>query len=123
MSKLILPINPLAEVKKFIAQIFTLGEQGEIIGAISYPPIQPNKPLIGASLTEIKAKLEQPINTVLTIAQQKGTYSILLRVTELEQLRTELKNAAALQTLHASIAANSVFAKETVSQSVGGNSD
>jgi hypothetical protein len=107
-----MPAKPLAEIKRFICQIFTLDSQGEVIGVITYPAIKPSQDIVGTSLTDIKKHLEKPIDTVLNIALQRGECAVILRVSELEQFKAEQAKAIAMQNLQTQIARNSVFASD-----------
>lgn len=98
MSKLILPTDfKKHKDKLFVAQIFMLNEAGQIGSAIMYP--QPTNGVInGAFLSQIRAVLDAPIDSMLQTALQNDEVKILFRITEHQKFLEEKRK---VDTLHA----------------------
>ena len=104
MSKLIVPTNfKKHKDKLFVAQIFTLNEAGQITSGLMFP--QPTNGVInGAFLSQIRAVLEPPIDSMLQTALQNDEVKILFRITELEKFLEEKRKVDTLHALRASAA-------------------
>jgi hypothetical protein len=103
MSRLIVPTQYKKEKDKlFVAQVFMLNEQGQIVSGIAYPP-PTNGKIKGAFLSQIRANLDGPIDTLLQGALQNGESKLLFRVTEFEKFQEELRKATTMNALRAKV--------------------
>src|SRR5208337_103699 len=102
MSGLLLPnsTNKFGD-KLYVAQLFVLNEQGQVVQAAIWPnPI--NGKITGAFLSQIKRNLQEPINGMLQMALQLGDAKVMFRITEFEKFCTEKKKIDAINSLRAS---------------------
>ena len=102
MSGLLLPnsTNKFGD-KLYVAQLFVLNEQDQVVQAAIWPnPI--NGKITGAFLSQIKRNLQEPINGMLQMALQLGDAKVMFRITELEKFCTEKKKIDTINSLRAS---------------------
>ncbi len=87
--------------KLYVAQIFSLNNEGKAVAAIIYP--QPtNGKINGAFLSQIKKALNGPIDSMLQIALQTDDVKVMFRITELDKFLAEKAQVDTLRQFAAS---------------------